>query len=75
MLGNKDDQKNCEKFVYLTAVVVTARTTAPSRILPLHTVISLIFRRCDGGDMPVINASDHSGNPEGNLDYWVTSRC
>ncbi len=25
-------------------------------------------------DMLVINASNHSGNPKGNSDYWVTSR-
>ncbi len=56
-------------------VVVTPRTTPPSGILPFHTVNSLIFRRCDGGgDMLVINASNHTGNPEGNSDYWVTSR-
>ncbi len=36
--------------------------------------ISFIFRRCDGGDMLVINASNHTGDPEGNSDYWVTSR-
>ncbi len=53
-------------------VVVTA--TPPSGILLFHTVISFIFRRCDGGDMLVINASNHTGNPEGNSDYWVTSR-
>ncbi len=48
-----------------------ACTTPPSGILPFHTVISLMFRRCDdGGDMLVI----HTGNPEGNSDYWVTSR-
>ncbi len=59
----------------LTAVVVvTARTTPPSGILPFHTVISFMFRRCDGGDMLVINASNNTGNPEGNSDYWVTSR-
>ncbi len=40
----------------------------------IHTVISFIFRRCSGGDMLVINASNHTGNPEGNSDYWVTSR-
>ncbi len=62
-------------IVYLTAVVVvTARTTPPSDILPFHTVISLIFRICDGGDMLVINESNHTGNPERNSDYWVTSR-
>ncbi len=55
-------------------MVVTARTTPPSGILPFHTVISFIFRRCDDGDMLVINASNHTGDPEGNSDYWVTSR-
>ncbi len=50
------------------------RTTPPSGILPFHTVISLIFRRCDGGDMLVINASNNTGNPEGHSDYWVISR-
>ncbi len=33
-----------------------------------------MFMRCDGGDMLVINASKHTGNPEGHSDYWVTSR-
>ncbi len=56
-------------------VVVTARTTPPSGILPFYTVISFIFRRCDGGgDMLVVNASNHTGNPKGNSDYWVPSR-
>ncbi len=55
-------------------VVVTARMTPPSGILPLQTVISLIFRRCDDGDMLDISASKHTGDPEGNSDYWVTSR-
>ncbi len=55
-------------------MVVTARTTPPSGILPFHTVIRFIFRRCDGEDMLVISASKHTGNPEGNSDYWVTSR-
>ncbi len=57
-------------------VVVKARrpTTPPSGILPFHTVISFIFRRCDDGDMLVISASNNTGNPEGNSDYWVTSR-
>ncbi len=51
-----------------------ARTSPPSGILPFHTVISLILRRCDGGgDILVINESNHTGNPEGNSDYWVTS--
>ncbi len=73
VLGNKDDQKILNNL--LTAVVVvTARTTPPSGILPFHTVISFMFRRCDGGDMLVINASNNTGNPEGNSDYWVTSR-
>ncbi len=60
VLGNKDDKKS-ESFVYLTAVeVVMACTTPPSGILPFHTLISFIFRRCDdGGDMLVINASNH----------------
>ncbi len=50
----------------LTAVVVvTARTTPPSGIFHSITVIWFIFRRCDGGgDMLVINASNHSGKPE-----------
>ncbi len=62
-------------FFYLTAVVVvSARTTPPSGILPFHKVIGFIFRRCNGGDMLVINTSNHTGNPEGNSDYWVTSR-
>ncbi len=39
--------------------MVTARTTPPSGILSFHKVISFIFRRCDGGDMLVINASNH----------------
>ncbi len=26
------------------------------------------------GDMLVIKASNHTGSPEGNSDYWVTSR-
>ncbi len=39
-------------------------------ILPFHAVISFMFRRCDGGDMLVINASNNTGNS----DYWVTSR-
>ncbi len=47
-----------------------ACTTPPSGILPFHTVISLMFRRCDDGDMLVINASNNTGNS----DYWVTSR-
>ncbi len=53
-----------------------ARTTPPSGILPFHTVISFIFRRCDDDDreMLVIKASNHTGSPEGNSDYWVTSR-
>ncbi len=55
-------------------VVVTDRTTPSSGILPFHTVIRLIIRRCDGGDMLVINASNNTGDPEGNSDYWVTSR-
>ncbi len=55
-------------------VVVTARTTPPSGILPFHTVISLIFRRFDGGGDMLVIASNHTGNPEGNSDYWVTSR-
>ncbi len=73
VLGNKDDQKIVNNL--LTAVVVvTARTTPPSGILPFHTEISFMFRRCDGRDMLVINASNNTGNPEGNSDYWVTSR-
>ncbi len=68
VLGNKDDQKIVNNL--LTAVVVvTARTTPPSGILPFHKVISFMFRRCDGGDMLVINASNNTGNPEGNSDY------
>ncbi len=57
VLGNQDDKK----VNNLTAVeVVTACTTLPSGILPFHTVISFIFRRCDDdGDMLVINASNH----------------
>ncbi len=55
-------------------VVVTARTTPPSGILPFYTAISFIIRRCDDGDMLVISASNHTGDPEGNSDYWVTSR-
>ncbi len=55
-------------------MVVTARTTPPSGLLPFHTVIRFIFIGCDGGDMVVNNASNHTGNPEGNSDYWVTSR-
>ncbi len=55
--------------------MVTARTNPPSGILPFPTVIRFIFRRCDGGgDMLVINAFNPTGNPEGNSDYWVTSR-
>ncbi len=58
VLGNKDDKKVNNLF-YLTAVEV-ACTTPPSGILPFHTVISFIFRRCDnGGDMLAINASNH----------------
>ncbi len=47
-------------------VVVTARTTPPSGLLPFHTVIRFIFIGCDGGDMVVNNAYNHTGNPEGN---------
>ncbi len=54
--------------------MVTDRTTPSSGILPFHTVISLIIRRCNDGDMLVINASNNTGDPEGNSDYWVTSR-
>ncbi len=55
--------------------MVTARTTPPSGILPFHTVISLIFRRFDCVEDMLVIASNHTGNPEGNSDYWVTSRC
>ncbi len=44
----------------------------PSICHPFHTVISLIFRRCDGGDMLVINASNNTGNPEG---LWGGGLC
>ncbi len=60
--------------VSLTAVVTASRTYYPSILHPFHTFIRLIFERCDGGDMLVISTSNHTGNPEGNSDYWVTSR-
>ncbi len=47
-VNKRDVQTGCSGYVH------------PSGILPFHTVISFIFRRCyDGGDMLVINASDH----------------
>ncbi len=47
-VNKRDVQTGCSGYVH------------PSGILPFHTVISFIFRRCDdGGDMLVINASNH----------------
>ncbi len=55
--------------------MVTARTTSPSGILRFHTVVSFSENAMVGiGACVVINAFNHTGNPEANSDYWVTSK-